>query len=133
MSSNSTNTREIKKFGLVALVFFGCLCALGIWMKKIIPASLFGLLSVLGISFIIVPYRLKPVYSAWMKIAQFIGRAITILILTLAYYMVITPSALLKRLFGGIPLPVKPDKMSSSYWVARTEPLQPRERFLKRY
>jgi hypothetical protein len=102
-------------------------------MEKIIPASLFGVLSILGVGFITVPYSLRPVYSVWVKIAQFMGRVMTILVLTLAYYTVITPSAFLKRLFGGIPLPVKPDKMSSSYWVARTEPLQPRERFLKRY
>jgi hypothetical protein len=68
-----------------------------------------------------------------MKIARLVGRIITILILTLAYYLVITPSALIKRVFGGRPLPLKPDKGVSSYWVTRTEPAQPKERFLKRY
>jgi hypothetical protein len=39
-----------------------------------------------------------------------IGRVITTIILTLSYYLVITPAALIKRVFGGRPLPLKPDK-----------------------
>jgi len=133
MNSNSTDTREVRKFGFIALVFFGCLCVLGLWTKKLVPTCLFGFLCILGLGFILIPAQLKPVHAAWLKVALFLGRIITTLILCLAYYLVITPSALIKRLFGGRPLPVKPDKGASSYWVDRTEPAQPRERFLKRY
>jgi len=113
---NSTDTKTIRKFGLVALVFFGCLSALGLWKEKPLPF-----------------YLLRPVYVGWLKTAHFLGRVVTTLILTLDYYLVITPSALIKRLFGGAPLPVKPDKESSSYWVTRAEPAQPKERYIKRY
>jgi hypothetical protein len=133
MSLNSTNTREIRKFGLIALIFFGCLCGLGIWMNKPLPTYFFGFLSILGAGFILIPRHLTPVYTGWLKIAQFIGRVLTISILCLAYYIVITPTAIIKRFIGGRPLPVKPDKNASSYWVDRTEPAQPRERFIKRY
>jgi hypothetical protein len=80
-----------------------------------------------------IPNTLRSVYLGWMKIAHFLGRVVTTLILALAYYLVITPSALIKRIFGGAPLPVKPDKKSSSYWVTRTESAQPKERYVKRY
>ena len=127
------DTREIRKFGIIALVFFGSLCVLGLWMEKAVPSCLFGFLSVLGFGFILIPSPLRPVYAVWLKIAGLIGKVITTLILTLAYYIVITPSGLLKRLFGGRPLPVKPDKKAESYWVTRDEPAQPRERFIKRF
>lgn len=133
MSSNLISTKETRKFGLIALIFFGCLCGLGLWTKKPIPTYLFGFLSLLGLGFILVPSRLRPVHSAWLKVAHFLGRVVTTVVLALAYYAVITPSALLKRLFGGRPLPVKPDKNVSSYWVVRSEPAQPKERFIKRY
>ena len=133
MSSNSTDTKTIRKFGLIALIFFGCLSALGLWREKSLPFYLFGLLSALGLGFILIPNPLKPVYIGWLKTAHFLGRVVTTLILTLAYYLVITPSALLKRIFGGTPLPVMPDKKSSSYWVTRAEAAQPRERYVKRY
>jgi hypothetical protein len=125
--------KDIRKFGLTALIFFGSLCTLGLWTEKPVPTYLFGSLSILGLGFILAPGPLKPVYNAWLKIAHVIGRIITTLVLALAYYLVITPSALIKRVFGGRPLPVKPDKEAKSYWVTRTEPAQPRERFLKRY
>lgn len=133
MSLNSTDTKKIRKFGLIALIFFGCLSALGLWREKSLPFYLFGLLSALGLGFILIPKPLKPVYEGWLKIAHFIGRAFTALILVFAYYFVITTSALIKRIFGGVPLPVKPDKESSSYWVTRSEPAQPKERYIKRY
>jgi len=133
MNRNSTDTGEIRKFGIIAFIFFGCLGVLGLWTKKPVPTFLFGLLAIFGLSFILIPSRLKPVYAAWLRIAHLLGRIFTTLFLSLAYYFVITPSALIKRLFGGRPLPVKPEKKASSYWVVRTEPVQPKERFVKRY
>ncbi len=133
MSLNSTDTKNIRTFGLIALIFFGCLCALGIWFEKSPPTYLFGTLSALGLGFFLFPHRLRPVFIAWLKIAHFIGRIFTTLILTFAYYLVITPAALLKRIFGGIPLPIKPDKNVSSYWVTRKEAVQSKEQFFKRF
>jgi len=130
---NSTNSKKIRQFGGVAFVFFGCLCALGIRSNNPIPTYLFGSLSLLGMGFILQPAPLKPVYETWLKIAHFIGRVITTIMLTFLYYLVITPAALIKRVFGGRPLPLKPDKNVFSYWVPREEPAQPRERFLKRF
>ena len=102
-------------------------------MQKTVPTYLFGFLSILGFGFILFPFRLRYVYAGWLTIAHFIGRIITTLILTLAYYMVITISAFIKRLFGGRPLPVRPDNKVSSYWVTREEQAQTKERFLKRF
>jgi hypothetical protein len=133
MADDSTKTREIRKFGLIAFFFFGCLFAIGIWREKVIVTGFFGALSLLGIGFVLIPAPLRPLYEGWLRIAHFIGRLITTLILALSYYLVITPSALLKRLFGGRPLPVKPDKKAATYWVDRSEPAQPKDRFIKRY
>ena len=133
LSRANMSEKDIRKFGVVALIFFGALCALGLWMKKPLPIYLFGFLSILGFGFILIPTQLRPVYVAWLKIAHFIGRMVTIFILALAYYLVITPSALIKWIFGGRPLPTKPDKEAMSYWFDRTEPVQPKERFLKRF
>ena len=133
MSLNLTEIKQIRRFGWVALIFFGCLCALGIWKDKPLATYLFGFLSILGLGFIVAPATLKPVHAAWLKMAHFVGRVVTFLMLALAYYLVITPAGLIKRFLGGTPLPVKPDKKVFSYWVTRSEPVQPKERFIKRY
>ena len=133
MNWNSTESRQIRRFGLIAFLVFGSLCTLGVFIQKTLPTYLFGCLSILGLCFILLPNHLQPGYAAWIGISHFIGRMVTTLMLSLAYYLAITPTALIKRVFGGPPLPVKPDKHLSSYWVTRNEPAQPRERFLKRY
>ena len=133
MNSSSTNKEEMRKFGIIAFVFFGCLCALALWRQKPFAFYFFGVLSLLGMGFILLPSLLRPVYDAWLRIAHLIGRTVTIIMLTLAYYLVITPSALIKRIFGGRPLPTRPDRELPSYWVARPEPAQPKEQFIKRF
>jgi hypothetical protein len=132
-NSISTEISQIRKFGLVAFVSFGCLSALGLWFKRPLATYFFGCLSFLGAGFILLPGPLKPLYTAWITISRTLGRIVTASVLTLAYYLVITPSALIKRLFGGRPLPLVPNKETSTYWVNRAEPVQPRERFLKRF
>ena len=133
MNSNLTNPREIRKFGAIGSLIFGTIFAVAVWRDKTPLAFFFGLLTVLSIGFVLMPVQLKPVYAAWLKIAHFIGSKVTILILTIMFYFVITPAALLKRIFGGRPLPVKPDPDAETYWVTRLETAQPKERFPKRY
>jgi hypothetical protein len=133
MILSSTERKEIRKFGIVSFIFFGSLSILGFWNQKQILGSFFSVLCVMGIVFILLPAQLKPVHRLWIKAAHFIGRINTLVVLVIIYYVVITPTALLKRLFGGRPLPLKPDKKVSSYWVKRTEPAQPQQRFLKQF
>jgi len=133
MNSNSTDTRAIRRSGLVVFVFFGALCILAVWRQDPVPTCLFGFLWFLGVCFLLFPYRSRHVHAGWLKFAHLIGKTVNVLLLTLAYFLVITPAAWLKRLFGGRPLPVRPDPKVSSYWVKREEAAQPRERFLKRF
>ena len=133
MNSNSTDKGRIRRLGLVVFVFFGALCALGVWRQKPLPTYLFGFLGFLGVCFLAFPYRSRHLYVGWLKCAHLIGKTVNVIMLTLAYFLVISPSAWLKRLFGGRPLPVRPDRKASTYWVQREEGTQPKERFLKRF
>ena len=133
MNSSLINPREIKKFGIIGTIFFGILLTVAVWRDKALAAYFFGLLTVLSIGFVLMPVKLQPIYAGWLKVAHFIGSKVTILILTILFYLVITPAALLKRIFGGRPLPLKPDPDAETYWVTRPEPAQPKERFPKRY
>jgi len=133
MNSNSTDKRTIRRFGLAVFVFFGALCTVAVWRQRPVPTCLFGLLWFLGVCFLLFPHRSRHVYAGWLKCAHLIGRTVNVIMLTLAYFLVITPSGWLKRLFGGRPLPVRADPKASSYWVEREEAAQQRERFHKRF
>ena len=133
MTLSLTERKEIRKFGAIALLLFGFLSFIAAWRIKILIACFFGVLSLLGIGLFMLPDRLKPIYDKWMQIAHFINKAITAIMLTMVYYLVITPFALMKKLFGGAPILLKPDRSVSSYWVTRSEIAQPKERFIKRF
>lgn len=134
MTLSLTKKKEIRKFGIIAFFFFGVLCVLAVLRKKELLTLFFGFLSVVGLSLLAFPKPLKPVYEGWLKIGHFIGKTVTSIILALAYYLVITPAGLLKRLFSGRPLPLKPDKNVLSYWRDHSKlTVNYKERFEKRY
>jgi hypothetical protein len=124
---------DIRKFGIVAFLFFGTLCAIAVLRDKEYIRYFFGTLSLLGLLFILLPNLMRPVYDGWLKITHFIGKTITAIMMSLAYFLIITPTALIKRILGRRPIKIKPDKNAPTYWVTRTEPAQPKERFIKRY
>jgi predicted membrane-bound dolichyl-phosphate-mannose-protein mannosyltransferase len=133
MTSFSTEPRQIRRFGIIAMCFFSVLCALFLWRHRMIVAPIAGVLAAIGMGFVLAPGPLKPVYCGWLKVAHCVGMVINTVALTTAYYLVMTPAALIKRMAGGRPLPLRPSKTASSYWVSRTEPAQPKERFCKRF
>jgi hypothetical protein len=133
MSSSSTDAPEIRRFGLFVALFFGVLMGIALWRQRPLLSYAFGGLFLCGLCFAVFPSFLRPVYGRWLKIAHSIGKVNTLVLLTLMYYLVISPVALVKRVLGGKPLPVGPDRAAVSYWVSRAEPAQPKERFIKRY
>jgi len=133
MISSSTEPGQIRKFGLAAFLFFGCLSALGFWRGKQAVGLFFCMLSAVGLGLLLFPGPLSPLYAAWLKVARAAACVITAAVLALAFYLVITPSALIKRIFGGRPLPLGPDNKASTYWVGRSEPAQEKDRYKKRF
>jgi len=133
MNSFSTDSAEIRKFGLGAAFFFGALLGLALWRHKTILSCAFSGLFLLGLCFVVFPAFMRPAYQQWLKASRFIGKLNTLILLTLIYYLVMTPIGLVKRLLGGKPLPTRPDKTAVSYWVSRPEAAQPKDRFSKRY
>lgn len=133
MILSSTDARDIRKFGVMAFVLFGVLSAMALWRQKHVPGCFLGGLSFLGLCFLLLPGPFLPVYTRWLKIAHFVGTVTTKVLLMLVYFLAFTPMALIHRLLKGSLLPLSPDKSASTYWVSRSEPAQPRDRFIKRY
>ena len=95
-------------FGLISLVFY-----LKHHAEVAIGCLAFGLLSgALGLSGTVL---VLPVYWLWMAIAFCMGNIVSRLILTVFYYLLMTPIALVMRLTGRDRLALK--RKSDSYWV----------------
>ena len=65
------------------------------------------------------PAILKPVQKIWMSVAILIGHVVTRVILSILFFLVLTPMGLIARLFGKQFLNLKIDKSQDSYWIAR--------------
>jgi hypothetical protein len=59
---------------------------------------------------------LKMLYSFWLSLARLAGRVNTFIILTLFYFLIITPYGLILRLSGWNPFNAE----SASSWKDRT-------------
>lgn len=65
----------------------------------------------------------KWIYRIWFGITCAVGFCISNLILLICFYLVITPLALIRRIFGSQPLPLKHKKGSNwSNHAPKTDP-----------
>jgi hypothetical protein len=68
----------------------------------------------------------KLAYWGWMVFAMALGFVNTRILLTLFFYLVLTPIGLLLRLFGKDPLHLSLDSKAKTYWTPKTkEPYNP--------
>jgi len=93
-----SNVRELKQFGLtmsVATVFFGGLS----WMKghSNLMAPLLALSTILIITYL-KPALLKPAQKVWMTMAIFMGWLMSRLLLSVIYFVMVTPIGLIYQL-----------------------------------
>jgi hypothetical protein len=109
---------EGRRFGLTVGLAFLALAAVAWWRGRLVGELAFGALgALLVVAGLVVPARLGPVFRAWMGLAHAISKVTTPVFLGLVFYVVVTPVALLMRLFGARALP-RPEPGSSG-WVTR--------------
>ena len=67
------------------------------------------------------PLVLWPLQKVWMTLSILLGWLITRIILGLFFYLVITPTGALGRLFGHRFLDLKYSRSDESYWIKRKD------------
>ena len=77
---------------------------------------------------LLVPPAARAFHTAWMRLAVLLGHVNSRVLLTLVYYLVVTPYGVVTRLVGRDPLRRRGAK-GESYWVERKTTRQPREQF----
>lgn len=114
-----TGPRDLRKFGLMVGGVFAALAVL-LWLrhKPSYPYFLWPGLTLIAIGAVL-PRVLKYVYIAWMSVAFVLGFIMTRVILTLLFFLIVTPIGLVARLFGKDFLQLKLDTSASSYWIHR--------------
>ena len=109
---NIETLREVLLY--CTIINFG---GLALWRDKASSPYLFGVSAFFLVCAAILPRVLVPIEWVWMKLAQYVGLVMTRVLLTLTFYLMITPLGLLMRLFDKDLLELKFDKNAKSYWV----------------
>lgn len=135
MDVNTSDKRELRKFGLVM--------AVAILVLALIRWALHGFhawpwyftyvavaFGVLGLA---APRLLQPVFWVWIKFALAINWVMTHLLLTLAFFVLILPTRVILRLVGNDPLNRAWNPEALSYWDEPEEQPEEFDRYLNQF
>lgn len=114
-----TGPRDLRKFGLTVGAVFIALGVVLLLRHRPSYPYLLGVGAALSAFGALWPRALKSIYIAWMALAFTLGFVMSNVILTLLFFLVVTPMGLLARLFGKDFLARKWDKRGASYWIPR--------------
>ena len=126
--------KELLWFGPLFALFTGLICWV-LWRCGV-PAMPLTLLAIAALIVIIVYYLFpalqRPFYRGWMFSVMPIGWVISHLLLSIIYYLLLTPIGIIMRLVGYDPMNRTLEKKRETYWVARQQVLDP-NRYFKQY
>lgn len=114
-----TNKAELRKFGRTMGIFFALVAAFLYWRESSATVYVAGVAAAFLLFGLVLPAILRPVYIGWMSFAIVMGFYMSRLILTLLFYLVLTPMGFFMRVTGKDPLNERIDKGASSYWTRR--------------
>lgn len=116
MASLFKTTSELRRFGITIGLAFGLLAAFFWWRDR----SFWPVLAWTGVAFLLLgliwPRLLGPVEWIWMKVAHVIGAVVTRVLLTLTFFLLVTPMGLVMRLVGHDPLEIRSLPERDSHW-----------------
>ena len=118
---NEINISSNKSFGIIFFIFF-----LLISLYPIINEENIRIWSlIVSLIFLILGIKnsiiLSPLNKLWFRFGLLLGRIISPIIMGVIFFLVVTPTGLLMRLFNQDLLKLKFNK-NQSYWIAKNDP-----------
>ena len=111
--------KEWKKFGFGLTFIFALLGTINLLLSGELYLYFYFISSFFLLISFLFPLLLKPVFILFTYLGFILGWIMTRVILTILFYVVITPMAIIMRLFGKKFLELKIDKNRASYWIKR--------------
>lgn len=112
--------KDLRNLGLVFLVALGLIGGLGWWAGKAWGPWTVAVGLAFGAWGLVWPAGLRAVYKPWMGLALVLGWFVSRILLSILYFLVLTPTGLVLRLLGKDLLDMKMGDRQS-YWHVRPE------------
>lgn len=110
-------SHELRRFGFVMAAALAVLAALLLWRHRPAWPYVADIAALFAVAGLVAPGVLRPLERAWMTLAGWLSVGMTYVVLTLAYFLVVTPLGLLRRLGGRDPLHLRLDRNAKTYWL----------------
>ena len=124
-------TKALRQFAAAWLIFFLTFGAHQYFVRKHLAAGLavMGLAVAVGLLGLVKPLAVRWLFVSWMVVAFPIGWLISLLMLLLMYYGLLTPVAMFFRLRGRDLLRRKPEPHGTTFWMPKDTPQDVRSYF----
>ncbi len=117
--SIKSETKDVQEFGLGGLIFFSVIALFVLIFAHKISWRLLILAGGLYILCRFLPRIMKFVYIPMMVFALIMGSIMSLLALTILFFLTITPLALIARIFGKKFLDLEFRKAGDTYWIPK--------------
>jgi len=127
--------KQLRSFGLAAVVATVILAGYARLGKALAASWCLGILAIgllVAASSILLPRLGKVFYRILIALTLPIGLCLSLVVLAVFYFLVITPMATLFRLVGRDTLCRRFDPQASTYWIQRKIEME-RERFFQQF
>ncbi len=114
-----TTPHELKRFGLMMGLILFAIAVYLFWKEKGGYPYFAAVGAIFAGTGLLQPKLLRPVYQGWMTLAVIMGFVMTRVILTVLFFGLFTPMALIAKLLGKDLLQQRWDKNARTYWVMR--------------
>lgn len=122
----SPTRKDLRNLGLVFCVVLGLLAGLSAWKGGAAWPWLAGGAALFAAWGLLWPAGLRPLYRGWMSLAIVMGQVVSRLLLSLVFYLVVTPVGLVMRLAGKDPMDRRLGDRDS-YWRPRPRQYDPKQ------
>lgn len=113
--------KDLCQFGITIGIVLGLLGGLFLWRERDYYLYFFIVSVVFILLGIALPVLLKPLQKAWMTLAVVLGWFMTRVILSILFYLVLTPTRLIAMVSGKRFLELKMGSSKRSYWNYREQ------------
>ena len=133
MNSQPKSVKDLKKFAHVMAIAFFVIGFLLFLKHHEIAKIFFVLVLIFEGCGLIYPEALRPVEAAWMKLAHMLGWFNTRVLLSILFYVILTPLRFMIWVMRKDLLAQKLERHSLSYWQPRAEDKFKPERYERLY
>lgn len=115
-----SSKKELRKFGITMGIVLALFSGFIWWRGKDYYIYFLGFSAAFFLFGLAIPSLLKPIHKFWMGLAVLMSWFMTRVILSILFYLGITPMSFLAKLFGKDFLGLKfGNNINSSYWIPK--------------